>query len=97
MNFEIYSNTRFNIGVDIFNRLYYAIQKSNGKIKLINALDGSILRDNINPNEITIAGRPMKHLSELEAVIFNKNCTCNESLDNDEKRIFDQTFDKTFE
>lgn len=97
MNFTIFTNTRFKIGVDVFSRLYYVVLKSNNKIKLVNALDGSILKDNINLDEILIDGKKMTNISQLEAVVFNKNCDCNNDLEDINMRIFDETFDETFE
>lgn len=97
MNFTIFTNTRFKIGVDVFSRLYYVVLKSNNKIKLVNALDSSILKNNINPDEILIDGEKMKNISQLEAVVFNKQCGCDKDKDDAEMRIFDETFDETFE
>lgn len=97
MNFTIYTNTRFKAGVDIFNRLYYAILKANNKIKIINALDESILFDNLIPDQILIDGKKMQNIADLEVVIFNKHCVCPSELDDENMRIFDETFDKTFE
>lgn len=97
MNFEVFTNTRFKAGIDVFSRIYYVVEKSNKKLKLVNALDGSILMDNLNPNEVLIHGKPMQHITELEAVVFNKNCHCDSDLDDSNMRIFDETFDPTFE
>lgn len=97
MNFEIFTNTRFKVDVDVFSRIYRVVVKTNGKIKLVNALDGSILKDNVNPNEITINQNKMENISELEVVVFNKQCECDSELDDSNMRIFDETFDPTFE
>lgn len=97
MNFEVYTNTRFRAGIDIFSRLYYPVKKSNGKIKIVSVIHGAILLDNIETESITISGRKMNNLEELESVLFNKNCVCDSSLNDEEMRIFDETFDKTFE
>lgn len=97
MNFKIFSNTTFSVGIDIYSRTCYVLKKSNGKIKISNVLNGAVLFDNINPSDITINDEPMTKISKLQEIVYNRNCNCDNEQPVGEKKIFDKTFDKTFE
>lgn len=97
MNFEIITNTRFKVGVDIYNRIYQVVQKNNGLLKLVNVTTGKILYDNLDPENITINGSAMNSIEELQEVVYNRQCECDSELDDDNYRIFDMSFDETFE
>lgn len=96
MNFKIITNSKFAVDVDFYKRTYYVLQKSNGKIKISNVLNGKILFDNLNPADIKINGNPMIKIDELQSIVYNTSCYCDPDLTDDYK-IFDKTFDKTFE
>jgi hypothetical protein len=89
MNFKIVTNSRFTADIDFYKRTYYVLQKSNGLIKISNVLSGKILFDNLNPADITIDGILMTHIDELQNVVYNN--------EDEDFKIFDKTFDKTFE
>jgi len=97
MNFSIANIRLFTIGIDFYHRIYTVIQKSNGLLKFTNALDGSIFLDNVNISIITIDGNPAENIKQIQEVIFNQECFCTEEELNDDFKIFDRTFDKTFE
>ncbi|PIF44290.1 hypothetical protein CLU96_1231 [Chryseobacterium sp. 52] len=97
MNFKIFSNKRFSTGIDFYRRVYKAISKRNGKIKLVNVLDSSVLYDNLIKNDITIDGAPLVSIDELQKVVYNTDCFCDPNEDNENYRIFDNSFEKTFE
>ena len=96
-NFKIATNTRFTVDIDFYKRTYYVLQKSNGKIKISNVLNGSVLFDNLEPTEILIDGNPMISIKELQEVVYNQSCYCDPDNTDDDYKIFDKTFDKTFE
>ena len=98
MNFEVESIRIFRIDdADYKLRIYSVIQKTNGLLKFTNVLNGVVFLDNINPLIITINNEPMANLKELQEVVFNPKCVCTEDDDGAEFKIFDLTFDKTFE
>jgi len=97
MNFEILSNTRFKIGVDYYKRIYQVQKKRNGKIKIRNILTGEILFDNLEFNQVTINGQPLTNIDDLQNIIYNFSCICDHDLEDENFRIFDNTFDNTFE
>ncbi|WP_374464161.1 hypothetical protein [Chryseobacterium sp.] len=96
-NFKIITNTRFTANIDFYKRTYYVLKKSNGKVKISSVLNGSVLFDNLDPNEILIDGNPMMNIQELQDVVYNQSCYCDPENDDDNYKIFDKTFDKTFE
>lgn len=96
INFILVNNSRFTAGVDFYRRIYYVLQKSNGKIKISSVLNGSVLFDNLDPGEILINSSAMTNIKELQDVIYNSSCYCDPDSTDDYK-IFDKTFDKTFE
>lgn len=97
MNFKIVTNGRFTADIDFYKRTYYVLQKSNGLIKISNVLNGKILFDNLNPADITIDGIQMTRIDELQNVVYNKSCYCDPNNEDEDYKIFDKTFDKTFE
>lgn len=97
MNFESLTIQRFKVGVDIYKRIYQVAQKNNGKLRVYSVIDGAILFDNLNPNEVQIDGVKMRNIDQLQNIIFNKSCVCENEVDDMDHKIFDRTFDKTFE
>lgn len=97
-NFEIFSSKRFKIGVDLHFRVYQIILKRNGKYKIRNIKNGSLLLNDILFSEMYIDGEPIQYISQIEDVILNKNCDCSDAPPEPEQpKIFDRTFDPTFE
>ncbi|CAA7195456.1 hypothetical protein [Chryseobacterium potabilaquae] len=96
MNFKIINSRRFSIGVDLYKRMYYAQIKSNGLIRISHVLSGKILFENVDSDEILIDGNPMLSINELQQIIYNTSCDCDPEAE-DEFKIFDRTFDSTFE
>ena len=39
----------------------------------------------------------MMNIQELQDVVYNQSCYCDPENDDDNYKIFDKTFDKTFE
>lgn len=96
LDFKIYSNTRFQIGNSVYPRLYRVFKGSAG-ISLIHIFSGKRLRENMDESEILIEGLPLVFLSDLQKIVYNTECLCEDGEDTDEPKIFDLHFDKTFE
>ncbi len=98
MNFKIVNIKNFAIDVDFYRRVFSVKQKRNGLLIIKNILTGAILIDNLNPGTVTIEGTPLGNIDQLQAVIFNQNCFCeDDGGGGGEFKIFDRTFDRTFE
>ena len=97
LNFKIFSNTRFSVGVDILLRRYQAVEKRNGLIKIRDISSGAILYDNLSLTSILIDGQRITNIAELQKVIFNVECFCDPEESDGDFKIFDLTFDHTFE
>ncbi|RMZ60077.1 hypothetical protein D1632_10840 [Chryseobacterium nematophagum] len=96
MNFKIINSRRFSVGVDVYKRMYYAQIKNNGLIRISHVLSGKVLFDNVDPDEILIDASLMLSINELQQIIYNTSCDCD-SEEEEEFKIFDRTFDNTFE
>ena len=96
MDFSIFSNIRFKAGIDLLHRLYGVRRLRDNKIEIKNIYSGFIAF-NLNFEDITIDGEPLINLDDLQAVVYNKECLCDISGDEDYMGIFDNSFDKTFE
>lgn len=96
MNFEIITNSRFKIGLDFYQRLYQVKVKANGLLQLVNIQNRKILFDNLNLADLTVNGLPAT-LKNLQDVIYNFDCACDPSFDDSLYKIFDLSFDNTFE
>ncbi|MGL5233754.1 MAG: hypothetical protein ACRC8Z_03225 [Empedobacter falsenii] len=97
MNFEVVGNKTFKADVSIYSRNYYATYKRNKKIKIKNLITGETLFDNLNENEILINNQAFSNINDLQDILFNKNCLCDNHNENGKLKIFDGTFDNTFE
>lgn len=97
MNFESLTIQRFKVGVDFHKRIYQVAKKNNGKLRVFSVIDGAILFDNLNPDEVLIDGVKMRNIDQLQNIIFNKSCACENEPDDMNYKIFDRTFDETFE
>jgi len=96
MNFEIVNNNVFKIDFDFHKRIFSVLKKTNGLLKFTNVLTGFVFIDNVDPEIILINNEPMESLRDLQEIIFNQKCFC-ENGGGDEFKIFDRTFDRTFE
>lgn len=96
MDFSIHTNTRFKVGIDFYLRLYQATVLRDGSVQIRHVRTGSVLAV-LDPSTILVDGHPMQSIDDLQAVIYNLECDCDTALDDNNKRIFDMSFDKTFE
>lgn len=96
MDFVIYTNTRFRVGIDIYPRMYQAVQKRNGLIRIRHIRSGFILFDNLSLSDIQVEGVPAQNLNDLQTILYNRSCECSDMPD-EGVRIFDLSFDPTFE
>lgn len=97
MDFSIFSNTRFKAGIDLLHRSYEVKQLRSGLIEIRNMISGFIAFT-LNFDDITIDGNPLVKLDDLQAIVYNRECLCDISGDDDYYMgIFDNSFDKTFE
>lgn len=97
-NFSIVSGKRFKLGIDLYFRVYQIILKRNGRYKIRNIKDGSLLLDDVLFSEIYVDGSPIQYLDQIEDVILNSNCDCyDDPPEPEHRKIFDRTFDPTFE
>lgn len=100
MNFEIVNIRSFKLGIDFYKRIYSVQKKRNGLLRLTNVFNGETLIDNLNPQTVLIENLPMLNIEQLQMVIMNQNCLCEDDGGdggNDDFKIFDRTFDRTFE
>ena len=96
MNFEIIDWRTFSIDGVVYKRLFYA-RKRGDLISIVNVLSRKILIADINYDTITIDDEHIQNLNQLEAVLYNKSCVCEKEGEDNEFKIFDETFDNTFE
>ena len=96
MNFEIVTNSRFKIGIDFYNRIYKAKLLSDGAVKIFNIYTGKTLFSNLDLSTITVNGQ-LATFESLQEVIYNFECICDPDLEDTDYKIFDESFDKTFE
>lgn len=97
MNFEIVNIRIFKINVDFYPRVFSVLKKRNGLLRLRNVLTGIILIDNLDPATVLIENEPMQNLRQLQAIILNQECLCDDDGGDVDFKIFDRTFDRTFE
>ena len=100
MNFEIINNIFFSIDIDYYKRTFSVVKKRNGLLIIRNVITGKIFLDNIAPEIILIDNEPMQNIEQLQMVIMNQNCLCEDDGGdggNDDFKFFDRTFDRTFE
>ena len=96
MNFEIITNSRFKIGIDYYKRIYQAKLLSDGTVKIFNIYTGKTLFNNLDLSITTVKGQPATFES-LQEVIYNFECICDPDLQDTDYKIFDESFDNTFE
>lgn len=96
MDFSIHTNTRFKAGIDFYPRLFKAHLLKNGNVIIKHIFKGYIIF-NLPFNSIFIEGVPLQNVDDLQSLIYNFECGCDPSLDDDNTRIFDDSFDNTFE
>lgn len=97
MNFETFTIQRFKVGVDYYKRNYQVFVSKAEKITVKNVLDNSVLLKDAEPETILINGEPMIFVSDLQELVYNQRCVCDDEPDDGDWKIFDQTFDNTFE
>lgn len=97
MNFETYTIQRFKVGVDYYKRTYQVYVSKSGKITVKNVLNGSYLLFAAAPETIQINGEPMTDIADLQKLVYNQKCVCTNENDDGDWKIFDLTFDNTFE
>lgn len=97
MDFLYYSLTHFKAGIDYLPRVYQVVSDKYGTVKLRNVLNGNELF-HMRPDEIIINGLP-SNIVQLQDLVFNSSCVCDgDEVDyGDEFKIFDLSFDETFE
>ena len=96
MNFEIVTNSRFKIGIDFYKRIYQAKLLSDGTVNIFNIYTGKTLFNNLDLSTTSVNGQPATFES-LQEVIYNFECACNPDLEDTDFKIFDESFDNTFE
>jgi hypothetical protein len=97
MNFSIVSKQLFTAGINTYSRKYAVSYKKNGRLRIYNILNGDILFDDLQESEVNINGQPFTNAENLQKILFNKSCICDTDVDNNNFRIFDGSFDLTFE
>ena len=97
MNFETVNIRSFKLGIDFYRRVFSVKQKRKGLLIIKNILTGAILIDNLDPQTVLIENLPMQNIEQLQMVIMNQQCLCEEDGDSEDFKIFDRTFDRTFE
>lgn len=97
MNFTIKSKQLFIAGINTYSRKYAVTYKKNEKLKIYSLLTGETLIDNLSESEIQIDNQPYTNIEDLQRILFNKSCICDSDVDDNEFKIFDGSFDETFE
>lgn len=98
MDFSIFSRTRFKAGVEIHHRLYSVYVQRDGRLKIQNIRTGKYIFKNLDPATLTVAGDPYD-FEALQDVLYHRDCICDfpDGGGGTESKIFDLSFDKTFE
>lgn len=98
IDFGIFSNKLFKAGIDYYTRNFSTFIKTNGKIRIVNMLNGSILFDDLDPSMITLAGQPFTNIASLQNILYSKGCVCEApNAEPTPMKYFDLSFDETFE
>lgn len=99
MDFKKLSKTKFRAGVDIFSRHYSVTMSRYGTLSIKDLLSSDRILTGLDPASVTLDGQPF-NLFDLQDILFNKACICDAPENPQiplEDKIFDLTFDKTFE
>ncbi|SHJ20171.1 hypothetical protein SAMN05443429_11222 [Cruoricaptor ignavus] len=99
MDFRIIDYKTFRVGIDYYARIYSA-RDLKGLVTIDNILTGGVLFKNIPFDSITVNGEKINSINQLTDVLYNYNCVCeyrHEPGEVDEMKIFDLSFDDTFE
>lgn len=97
MNFQDYTIQRFKLGIDLLRREYQVSENKDGTLKIWSVITGKVLFQNLDPLTVLVNGVPMSSLDQLQKIIYNSSCECSGETDDSENKIFDLTFDNTFE
>lgn len=99
MDFSIHSKTKFKAGIDYYSRVYVVQELRNGKVQIRHMLTADVIYV-LALSEITLNGQPMQSLDDLQEILFSRHCYCDPSepdQDPEPFKIFDLSFDQTFE
>ena len=98
MDFSIFSRTRFKAGVEIHHRLYSVYVQRDGRLKIQNIRTGEYLFKDLETASLTVNGQPY-NFEALQDVLYHRDCICDfpDGGGGTESKIFDLSFDKTFE
>ena len=96
MNFEIVTNSRFKIGIDFYKRIYQAKLLADGTVRIFNIYTSEILFNNLDLSTTTVNGQQAT-FENLQEIIYNFECACDPDLEDTDYKIFDESFDNTFE
>lgn len=95
MDFRVLTTQRFEAGVDRLPRIMWVEEKKNGRIGIVSTVTGDTIFE-LHKQQITVDGQPYTY-EGLQKVVFNDDCVCAGIEDDSEYRIFDLSFDNTFE
>lgn len=95
MNFAKVTNTKFRIDNKLFHRVYQTQKLKSGLIRIYNVKTGAILFNNLNFLDVKCENKNCS-LEYLQDIIYNRSCVCKD-LEDEEYKIFDLSFDNTFE
>lgn len=96
-NFEVATNSKFTVGIDFYGRQCIVKKTGDNLYQIINIKTKSVIFNDLLWSKIYIEGQPIQKLSDLENIIFNYSCICSDDLDDSYFKIFDESFDNTFE
>lgn len=96
MDFSIFSRTRFKAGVEIHFRIFRLTVQRNGLLMIQNIKTGEIIFKDLDPVTVTVVGQPYS-FKAMEAVLYHKECICDVPDSGGDFKIFDLSFDYTFE
>jgi len=94
-DFRIFSISKFRVRAVMYPRTARIFKKRNGLYRLKN--NTGILLDDIPFADMRAEGLPISSITEIERIITNRDCICDFTPPPDIPRIFDMTFDLTFE
>lgn len=108
MDFKIVNTTTFRVGIDYHRRSFVVKQHRDGTLN-IHHVTGAVLYEHLHPAEVSIDGTPIPYavvdgriilnLAPLQDVLYSRACICDHSGGEDpqESKIFDLSFDPSFE
>lgn len=97
MNFNVIDKKKFSVDGQQHLRRCFLVKKSNGLVDIRELGNQQNVFEDLSISEIQINGSPIESLSQLQNIIFYRTCMCRKASAENNKKIFDSTFDKTFE